>query len=360
MKQKSITKIVITGGPCAGKSTGMSYLSQKLEELGYKVIIMSETATEFITSGCMPGKNISLYDFEEILLKSQLAREAMYIETAEKVTSKKVVLLFDRGAMDMKAYLDDASWNDLLEDTGLSPVSLRDERYDAVIHLRTAALGAEKFYTQENNIARLETIEEAIEADRKTLEAWIGHAHLHVIDNSTNFEHKVKRVFGSVLSTLGEPIPMEIERKYLVAPSLDYASIPFPYQVTDIQQAYLPHGYRIRRRSEQSVSTYTKTYKTDTDNPAIRFEKEEMISARTYRELMLTRLQDIPILHKTRICFVYKEQYFELDIFRDKDLIMLEIELTEEQKVVHLPEWLPIIREVTNDRSFRNEEIAKL
>ena len=53
------------------------------------------------------------------------------------------------------------------------------------------------------------------------------------------------------------------------------------------------------------------------------------------------------------------EQYFELDIFKDKDLIMLEIELTEEQKVVQLPEWLPIIREVTYDTNFRNEAIAK-
>ena len=53
------------------------------------------------------------------------------------------------------------------------------------------------------------------------------------------------------------------------------------------------------------------------------------------------------------------EQYFELDIFKDKDLIMLEIELTEEQKVVHLPEWLPIIREVTDDLSYRNVAIAK-
>jgi CYTH domain-containing protein/predicted ATPase len=359
MQQKSITKIVITGGPCAGKSTGMSYLSQKLEELGYKVIIVSETATEFITAGCMPGKNISLYDFEEILLKAQLTREAMYLEVAEKVTSKKVVLLFDRGAMDVKAYLDEISWGDLLEDMNVSSVSLRDKRYDAVLHLRTAALGAEKFYTQENNSARLETVLEAVEADRKTLEAWIGHPHLHVLDNSTDFEHKIKRVLHAVLGILGEPVPMEIERKYLVAPTFDYTSIPCVYQETDIEQAYLPGGYRIRKRSEGGASTYTKTHKTDTEDPSVRLEKEERVSVRVYRELMSTQLKNIPVLNKKRICFVYREQYFELDIFKDKNIIMLEIELTEAHKEVTLPEWLPIIREVTDDPTFRNFEIAK-
>ncbi len=91
----------------------------------------------------------------------------------------------------------------------------------------------------------------------------------------------------------------------------------------------------------------------------MRFEKEERVSARTYRELLSTKLEGVPTLYKKRICFVYMEQYFELDIFKDKDLIMLEIELTEEQKVVQLPEWLPIIREVTYDTNFRNEAIAK-
>jgi len=40
---------------------------------------------------------------------------------------------------------------------------LRENRYDAVLHLTTAAKGAESFYTKSNNAARRETIEEARE-----------------------------------------------------------------------------------------------------------------------------------------------------------------------------------------------------
>ncbi len=42
-------------------------------------------------------------------------------------------------------------------------VSLREGRYDAVFHLVTAAQGAERFYTLENNEARSETPQQVIE-----------------------------------------------------------------------------------------------------------------------------------------------------------------------------------------------------
>lgn len=50
----SITKIVITGGPCAGKTTGMSWIQNAFTERGYKVLFISETATELISGGVAP------------------------------------------------------------------------------------------------------------------------------------------------------------------------------------------------------------------------------------------------------------------------------------------------------------------
>jgi Tfp pilus assembly protein PilE len=44
-------------------------------------------------------------------------------------------------------------------------VYLRDKRYDVVLHLVTAADGAEKFYTLENNAARYEDVPTAIKVD---------------------------------------------------------------------------------------------------------------------------------------------------------------------------------------------------
>ena len=45
---KTIKKIVITGGPCSGKSTMLNLIENTFKEKGYKVLIVSETATELI------------------------------------------------------------------------------------------------------------------------------------------------------------------------------------------------------------------------------------------------------------------------------------------------------------------------
>ena len=56
-----IHKIVLTGGPCAGKTTGMSWIQNAFSKLGYKVLFVPETATELITGGVTPwgcGRNL--------------------------------------------------------------------------------------------------------------------------------------------------------------------------------------------------------------------------------------------------------------------------------------------------------------
>ena len=46
-------------------------------------------------------------------------------------------------------------------------VELRDNRYDQIIHMVSAAIGAEAFYQLANNAVRSETIEQARELDGK-------------------------------------------------------------------------------------------------------------------------------------------------------------------------------------------------
>ena len=48
----------------------------------------------------------------------------------------------------------------------------------------TAADGADKFYTNANNEARSESVQEAIELDKKLISAWVGHPHFSIIQNN--------------------------------------------------------------------------------------------------------------------------------------------------------------------------------
>jgi hypothetical protein len=47
----------------------------------------------------------------------------------------------------------------------------------------TAASGAAEFYTQVNNVARYESADDAMELDKKLINAWVGHPHFSIIDN---------------------------------------------------------------------------------------------------------------------------------------------------------------------------------
>ena len=51
LKPKSVHKIVITGGPCGGKSTAMSYIQNEFTKRGFTVLIVAETATELVLAG---------------------------------------------------------------------------------------------------------------------------------------------------------------------------------------------------------------------------------------------------------------------------------------------------------------------
>ena len=353
----SLTQIVITGGPCAGKTTCMSVLEQRLTERGYKVIVASETATEMILSGICPldmGRAL----FERYLVEWQLAKEKVMQEVA--AFFPKVILLLDRGIPDCLAYISEKEYLEILALHNLKKNEAW-QRYDAVFHLVTAAEGAEEFYTCQNNVARQEKdLEEARLADRKTQAVYVGHPHLRIIDNSTDFEGKVNRLCHEVFSVLGLPVPLEIERKFLIERPSEQDLLAHGAVSQKIVQAYLkPNGNterRIRERGDENGFACFYTEKK-TISPTKRIEKEEKISQTKYMSL-LTEAEHI--LTKTRWCFLEKGQYFELDIFDSvPDKALLEIELTNENQQISLPDWCREIKEVTDLDEYRNYSIAQ-
>jgi hypothetical protein len=155
----------------------------------------------------------------------QLSTEKIFDDVLKYHNPDKVIIFYDRGIMDGAAYVERKEFIKLLEKKGLTLADVMG-RYDAVFHLVTAADGAEEFYSWNdpskedtgNNEARRESPDEARMKDRLTLNAWIGHHHLRVFDNSTDFKGKIDRVIKEVFALLGEPVPSEIcrFRKYRI------------------------------------------------------------------------------------------------------------------------------------------------
>lgn len=362
---KSLTKIAITGGPCSGKTTGLAKISSSLSDKGYEVIIVPEAATLIKNCGVKISKDhISNYEFEKVLFRVQLFFEQLYEEYAEKLKNKDVIIVCDRGIVDGKAYLNYNEYVNLLNELICDEIVARDS-YDAVFHLKTVADGKEEFYTCENNEARTETAEEARQADKRTLNAWIGHPHLRVIDNSTDFDGKIDRLMAEIYGFLGLPVPIESERKYLVRmPDLDVIKEKYTAVKSEIVQVYLKSDnsneeVRIRQRGEKGSYTYYLTKKIRRDDTS-RYEIEEKISKDRYLSLLMEADTSKNIVRKTRYCFMYENQYFELDVypFAD-DKAILEIELTDNTKEVKLPKEIFVVKEVTEDDKFKNSNIAK-
>ena len=266
MKKKNngneVKLIAFTGGPCAGKSTLMTRAIEWLSERGVKALVLSETATEFINAGFSP-RNFSYGMFEKHLIRYSLLREDAYIKILEDIGDEMPrVLLCDRGILDASAYVYKYEFEEILFELGLNIHKLR-ERYASVIHLVTAANGAEKSYTCANNTARKETIEEARAIDLKTQKAWYGHQHFFVVDNSTSFEKKIHRALSFIARTINMPEPLEIERKFIVT-NFKKSFIPKDAVVADIVQNYLtiPDGvWRVRKRTIDGSSSYYVTQK---------------------------------------------------------------------------------------------------
>ncbi|EKX51647.1 hypothetical protein GUITHDRAFT_102909 [Guillardia theta CCMP2712] len=121
----AIYRVALTGGPCGGKSSS-------LDAISIDIYTVPEVPTILMTGGC------------KALIDLQIQMEDSFYQIAQ-TTGRTSVIVMDRGILDISAYLPPEQWNRLLQVSGLSLDKLLT-RYDGVLHLVTAADGAEDFY----------------------------------------------------------------------------------------------------------------------------------------------------------------------------------------------------------------------
>ncbi|KAI9222150.1 AAA domain-containing protein [Blastocladiella britannica] len=339
--------VALTGGPSGGKSTVQTMLSDVLENLGYKVYRVPETATILLSCGVLFSDldDEQQANFQENLLRTMMTIEQTYFDLAKSNWAnhgKKTVILCDRGTMDPSAYTDRAAWKAILNKLNLNEVDIRDNRYDMVVHLVTAADGAEEFYTLANNAARSEGLELAVKLDNLVKNAWIGHPHVAIIDNATDFKAKCHRVVEAVLNRMGlqdrrwgEGIT---KHKFLVR-NMDL-DVPFavPFRDFVVEHRYLApsaegHQVRIRKRFDESGNVHCNlTTRHPRWRDGQRLEERRSLAAREYESLKanLADASRHPVV-KTRRCFLWNDIYFQLDVFQSPcpGLALMEAYLPE-------------------------------
>lgn len=366
-QKKPVSRVVVTGGPCAGKTSVLKRSATELLKRNLTPIIVPEAATILLNKGFLPTEK----DFQEKVLQLILSSEkkAYEIALAYQSEGKTPIILCDRGALDARAYMSENAFERIIKNAGHNIVSLRDEQYDAVFHLLTAANGKEDFYTLANNSARKETPEQARELDLKTQNAWIGHTHFRIIDNGhATFVGKQKNFFKELYHSLGLPEPSEIERKYLIDSKFTVNDFPKDVYKASVRiaQTYLISKHadlseRVRSRSQGRFGTYSFNQKKDSPDPIVRFEQESKILEIEYNAFLKNADPDYQTLHKNRTLFVNQNQYMEFDtlIKPHPGKKYLEVELSNKNQKVFLPNWLPIVDEVTGQKEHSMKHLAR-
>lgn len=359
-----VVKIVITGGPCAGKTTGLSWIRNAFTKQGWTVLIVPETATELITGGVAPWTCGSNVDYQKCQVRLQLEKERIFQRAASTMSADRILIVCDRGVMDNRAYMDEREFAQVLEDIGADEDQLRSG-YDAVFHLVTAAKGAEEFYTTENNTARYETAEQAAALDDRFIAAWTGHPYLRVIDNSDGFDGKLRRLIGEIRSFLGEPEPPENKRAFLI----EYPDLNWLESFPDLRKAEIIQTYLISREGEElrvcqwrekGNSICFRTYRRPTDDGK-RIEVEERLTQEEYLDLLMEVDPSRHPVRKTRYYLTWEGRKYEVDVFRFwNDRAIAEVELGDETGDVRFPEGLKVIREITGEEDFNTSALARL
>ena len=133
-EKPKVWRLVLTGGPCGGKTTGQARLSTFFENLGWKVYRVPETANIVLSGGVNFAELTpkSAEDFQGNLLKTMLQIENSFFDLAA-ASHRNCLVICDRGAMDASAFVSREQWDSILSSAGLDEVEVRDNRYNQVI-----------------------------------------------------------------------------------------------------------------------------------------------------------------------------------------------------------------------------------
>jgi len=367
---RRIHKLVLTGGPCGGKTTGQAHLATFFESLGWKVFRVPETATVLMSGGIAFGdlNEEQVLDFQEHLVATMMALEDTYFSMAEKCI-QNVLIIADRGVMDASAFISRDAWEKILTKLGLEDIEISDNRYNHVVHMQSAAIGAEKFYTVEEHVARFEGIEMARERDKRAMDAWRDHPYVDIIDNRADFDSKINRLIDLVVKRIGinvgDRFNVNARKVKFVVSELPPDS-EFPVKFTDFQ---VVHHYlhssqkeyqtRLRKRVRNGRATFTFTVRKPEIQGQI-VELKQPISQRDYTNLLAHRDDNHLPVFKIRRSFLYENQQYQLDIYRApchsrcQGLVLLETftPASDEELIASLPPFLKVKKNTTGDPAF--------
>lgn len=338
-----IKKIVLTGGPCAGKTTALKNIKEYLNSKNIPVITIPETATELILNGINP-KNVPVYDFQKLVLKKQYSKETIADIYARLYGYDKdtVIIIYDRGIIDNMAYLEqEEDFDKLIKEINLNEINVLD-KYDLVLDLLSTATCKPEVYNLLNE-ARMEDVEKAKEVDQKTSNSWIHHRNLKIINSSLSLEDETITILQIIDDFLNNNYT-----KNTVTYLLDENSNLEIYNKENSKKLNITN-YTIYNDDEYKYVLSKRKYKNNTsyiyqiykENNNLRtFIEDKAIDKNKFYEI----LKKYQVIHKEKfeeINFLYNNLKYKICVYNDYKILQIE-DLTN--NLLQIPDNLSIIK----------------
>ena len=190
-----IPRIVLTGGPCSGKSTIIESIKKDRPDIH----CVPEMATIVIGQfGITPSKDVvKNRHFQKAVYRAQRIFEATSNQFA--ISDNKKAILFDRGAMDGAAYMTGG----IKEFKKFFNTTLEAEysQYDAVICLDIPPSDVYEA-NRRNNPVRSENYDQACKLGEKIVKAWVNHPNFFMIPNGTGWKDKERMAKKAIETAL--------------------------------------------------------------------------------------------------------------------------------------------------------------
>lgn len=188
-------RIVLTGGPSAGKTTLLNLINRRYAG---RVAVAAEAASIHFGRGETRPSTLE----ERIQTQLGIFQLQRWLEAEAHYHRPEFPLFCDRGSLDGSAY-----WPGTVKEYCFAMGTTLDRelsRYQAVVHLQSAAVGG-KAENYVNSHIRTESREEAADLDARIAATWQLHPNYLFVPNEGNFAQKL----DAALDALRPFLPVE-------------------------------------------------------------------------------------------------------------------------------------------------------
>jgi len=191
-----VPTIVLTGGPCAGKTTVLASLQA---EFFHVALFLPEAATQIFALEQNRPK-LEWDDCRHIRLQRNIAaKQAGLEEFGQHIAARRGyrLIVCDRGLGDVLAY---PGGRKVVEQSTLI------DRYHAILHLESLATAAPELYSNDGNSCRQEDVTTAADLEVRTRQAWSWHPSWHFIRGSdlTGKTRRAMDIVGRLVEEVGQ------------------------------------------------------------------------------------------------------------------------------------------------------------